>query len=308
VKQSQLTDVFRMERLLPRAGKIDMVLDTDTYNEIDDQFAVVYSLLSPERLNVRALYAAPCFNERSSSPGDGMERSYEEITRLLSRMHIPADNFVFRGASKYLPDATTPVASSAAENLIRTALGQADAPLYVAAIGAITNVASAILMEPKIIEKIIVVWLGGHAYFRPHTAEFNLIQDVHAARLIFDCGVPLVHIPCHGVASHLITTASEIESFVRGCSPIGDYLADIFQDFHPDHFGTSKVLWDIATIAWLINTEWIATDLVHSPILTDQATWSFDASRHLIRVAHTVHRDRIFRDFFSKLRGSRTTN
>ncbi|MFZ5517059.1 MAG: nucleoside hydrolase [Candidatus Zhuqueibacterota bacterium] len=302
MNRPQLTDVFRLERLLPRAGTIDMVLDTDTYNEIDDQFAVVYSLVSPERLNVRALYAAPFYNERSESPGDGMERSYEEIIRLLSRMNVATDHFVFRGATAYLPDAATPVVSDAAAHLIQTALAQTEAPLYVAAIGAITNVASAILMEPKIIEKIIVVWLGGHAYFRPHTAEFNLIQDIHAARLIFDCGVPLVHIPCHGVASHLITTASEIESFVRGCGPIGDYLADIFQDFHTDHFGVSKVLWDIATIAWLINPEWIATDLVHSPILTDQATWSFDTSRHLIRAAHTAFRDPIFRDFFTKLR------
>ncbi|MFC1725309.1 hypothetical protein ACFL4T_06755 [candidate division KSB1 bacterium] len=43
----------------PPAGRVRMVLDTDTYNEIDDQFAVVYSLISPERLNVEAIYAAP---------------------------------------------------------------------------------------------------------------------------------------------------------------------------------------------------------------------------------------------------------
>ncbi|MBE0698068.1 MAG: nucleoside hydrolase, partial [Anaerolineaceae bacterium] len=40
-----------------------MVLDTDTYNEIDDQFAVVYALLSPEQLQVEALYAAPFTND-----------------------------------------------------------------------------------------------------------------------------------------------------------------------------------------------------------------------------------------------------
>ncbi len=38
-----------------------------------------------------------------------------------------------------------------------------DSLLYVATIGAITNVASAILMEPEIITRIVVVWLGGHA-------------------------------------------------------------------------------------------------------------------------------------------------
>lgn len=47
-------------------GKINMVLDTDTYNEVDDQFALMYALRSPERLNVEAIYAAPFYNNRSN--------------------------------------------------------------------------------------------------------------------------------------------------------------------------------------------------------------------------------------------------
>ena len=61
-----------------------MVLDTDTYNEIDDQFALVYALLSPERLNVEAIYAAPFHNKRSQGPEDGMHRSYDEICACCS--------------------------------------------------------------------------------------------------------------------------------------------------------------------------------------------------------------------------------
>jgi hypothetical protein len=45
----------------------------------------------------------------------------------------------------------------------------------------------------------------------------------------------------------------------------------------------------------------VPTDLVHSPILTDQVTWSFDQSRHFIRSANFIHRDPIFRDLFTKL-------
>ena len=67
-----------------------------------------------------------------------------------------------------------------------------DELLYVVAIGALTNIASAILIEPKIIEKIVVVWLGGTALHWPHAVEFNLAGDVLAARLVFDCGVPLI--------------------------------------------------------------------------------------------------------------------
>ena len=48
-------------------GKIDVVLDTDAYNEIDDQYAIAYLLNSEDKLNVKAIYAAPFFNENSKS-------------------------------------------------------------------------------------------------------------------------------------------------------------------------------------------------------------------------------------------------
>ncbi len=45
------------------------------------------------------------------------------------------------------------------------------------------------------------------------------------------------------------------------------------------------------------------TQLVHSPIVTDQVTWSLDASRHFIRYAYAIQRDPIFKDLFTKLDG-----
>ena len=51
----------------------------------------------------------------------------------------------------------------------------------------------------------------------------------------------------------------------------------------------------------LRNDKWLPSDLVHSPIVTDNYTYSFDQSRHLIRVVNFVQRDPIFRDFFTKL-------
>jgi inosine-uridine nucleoside N-ribohydrolase len=299
---STLSDTLRLARLQPPKSKVRMVLDTDTYNEVDDQFALVYALLSPERVTVEAIYAAPFHNSRSSGPADGMEKSYQEILRLLEQMTWPAEGLVYKGAKTYLDTRLEPRQSEASSDLVARAMASpADDPLYVVAIGAITNVASAILMEPKIIERIVIVWLGGHALHWPHTQEFNLRQDVPAARLIFDCGVPLVHIPCMGVTSHLLTTVSELEAYVRGRGAIGDYLVDIVKGYHQDHVGWSKVIWDIATIAYLINDRWVPTELVHSPLLTDQVTWSVDRSRHLIRYANYIHRDPIFRDLFNKL-------
>lgn len=299
-----ISEALRMERLAFPKGILQMVLDTDTYNEVDDQFAVVYALRSQARMRVNALYAAPFFNEMSSGPQDGMEKSYEEILRVLDRMHEPVpDGFVHKGSPCYLPGPETPVESDAAADLVKRAMS-AEEPLYVVAIGAITNVASAILMEPRIMEKIVVVWLGGNALHWPHTWEFNLQQDVHAARVILDSGVPLVLLPCQGVVTHLTTTVSELERYIDGRSDIGTYLTETVRTCGRENEAWSRVIWDVSSIAWLNNPEWVPTELVHSPILTDQMTWSTDRGRHLIRVARQVDRDRIFTDLFKRINGS----
>jgi purine nucleosidase len=297
-----IPEEIRIRRLQPPEGKMNIVLDTDAFNEIDDQFAIVYALLSKEKINLQAIYAAPFYNELSDGPKDGMEKSYQEIIRILEIMNEPVDGFVFRGSETYLPCRDRHVDSEAARDLVAKAMeASADEPLYVVSIGAVTNVASAILLEPRIIEKIVVVWLGGHALGWNDTKEFNLAQDVPAAQVIFDCGVPLVHIPVMGVSSHLITTLPEINTYVRGKGRIGDFLADRFESCSNNHFGYSRVIWDISTIAYLLNPASVPTVLVHSPVLTDQVTWSKNTSRHLIRSAYYVHRDTVFKDLFKKL-------
>ena len=70
-----------LRRLTKPKGKIDVVLDTDTYNELDDQFALSYMMKNSDKLNVKALYAAPFLNDKSVSPKDGMEKSYDEILK-----------------------------------------------------------------------------------------------------------------------------------------------------------------------------------------------------------------------------------
>ncbi len=300
----KLSDGKRLEMLQPPQHPVQIVLDTDTYNEIDDQFAVVHALLSPNELSVEAIYAAPFHNNRSSSAEEGMEKSYDEIIKLLDFLDFPYDSFVFRGSRAFLTDEGTPEESEAARDMIQRAMSNTDGPLYVVAVGAITNVASAILIEPEIIKRIVVVWLGGNPLYWSHTREFNLAQDIHAARLVLDSGVPFVLLPTRGVVSHLLTTVSEMERYVQGQGQIGDYLVKIFKEYQQDHYGWSKVIWDISATAYLINSSWVPTEIVHSPILTDSVTWSFDNSRHLMRVATGVNRDAIFRDLFEKLKNA----
>lgn len=297
-----LPDHELVRRLTLPEGRLDIVLDTDTYNEVDDQFALAYALLSPERLNVQAVYAAPFHNSRSSGPADGMEKSYDEILRFLGKMNIPADGLVFKGSKSYLPDGQTYVDSPAARDLVARAMARRDGDLlYVVAIGAGTNVASALLMKPAIAGKIAVIWLGGHPTTFPRSQEFNLSQDVPAARVVFDSGAPVTLVPCLGVASHLLTCVSELESCIGGKNDLCDALIDIVRSYSADHFAWAKEIWDVSTIAYLINPDWMPSKLVHSPLLTDDSHWAHDERRHLIRECYFCHRNPIFKDMFAKL-------
>ncbi len=278
-----------------------VVLDTDTYNEVDDQFALAHLLLSPDRVRMEAAYAAPFDNHRSAGPADGMERSFEEILRVLELVGPPVPPAVFRGAPRFLPTLNTPVVSDAARDLVERAhRSDPGDPLYVVAIAAATNVASALLLAPEIAEKIVVVWLGGHGLHWPHTREFNLKQDPYAARILLESTAPLVLVPCQPVSSHLVTTVAELETHLAPTGPLGHYLTDIVRAYEGNPPAWSKVIWDMAASAWMINSAWVPSDELPAPILRKNLTWELQSCQRRIRVAREVDRDAIFADFFSK--------
>ena len=302
---NELDLIRKLER---PAGKVRMVLDTDTFNEIDDQYAIAYALLAPEKLEIEAFYAAPFFNMHSSSPEDGMERSYDEIIKLLK--FAGREEFIpktFKGSRTYLPDEKTPVESPACDDMIAKARATADGEvLYVVAIGAITNVASALIKAPDIAEKIVIVWLGGHAFHWPNSREFNLQQDVAAARVVFNSGAPVVMFPCMGVVSNCTVTKPELEHWLVGKNPLATYLAEntiAEADAYAKGKAWSRVIWDATTIAWLLDTEgkMVMDRLEHAPICEYDHHYAFDPGRPWIKYVWHINRDALFTDIFTRL-------
>jgi len=292
----------RLKLLAPRPGRLRAVLDTDTYNEIDDQFALVQAWLSPERIKLEAIYAAPFHNSRSSSPGEGMELSYQEILELLKRLDVDPKGLVYRGVTEYVGLDKVAREAEAVDDLIaRARASSPDDPLYVIAIAAISNIASALLKAPDIIDRVVVVWLGGHALEWPHQVEFNLMQDVGGAQVLFDSGVPLVVVPCMGVTSHLHSSVPEIERYIEPCGEIGKFLSMRFKEYSDDHVGWAKEIWDMAAVAWLLDDSWTPSVLVPTPIMTDNTTYSIDRARHPMRYVTHVERNPILKDFIGKL-------
>ena len=292
-----------LERPVKRA---DVVLDTDTFNEIDDQFALSYLLLSDDKLNARAVHAAPFKNDKSDSPKDGMEKSYEEILKVMKLCgRSELLNEAKKGSERFLPDEKTPVKSDAADNLIKLALEHSpEDPLYTVAVGAITNVASAILIEPKIIENIVIVALLGQPHYWPPLPEFNLVQDIAAGRVVFNSGAAFIQLPCQGVVTHLTTTEPELREHIKGKSALGDYLYKITCEEANRYGGNetwSRVIWDVSGIAWLLDNRFVSDALVHAPVPSYENGYIHDYRRHLMKVATYVNRDLIFADLFKKI-------
>ena len=262
-----LTEARRLQMLRIPTGKVDMVLDTDTYNEVDDQFALAFLIRSAEQVSLRAVYAAPFHAQpffpvplirwRSESPEDGMERSYEEILHIIALCGGDFPGQVKKGSRRFLPDRHTPVTSPAALDLAERAMRYSpERPLYVAAIAAVTNIASALLLNPEIADRMVVCALIGNAREALATDEFNLMQDVAAVQVLFDSGVPLVQLPCEGVVDRFAITVPELRAHLVGRGPLCTYLLDAATELiewcSPEG-GGSHPIWDVCAAAWPMN-------------------------------------------------------
>ncbi len=294
-------NMFKTLEALKSKELKDVILDTDAYNEIDDQYAIAYAMLKKENVNLLSINAAPFLNSGSSSPADGMEKSYNEIFRIRNFVDKDSAIPVYRGSYEFMKSKKVPVESEACDNIINTAL-KAEKMLYVVAIGAITNVASALVKCPEIKEKITVIWLGGHALFWQDTREFNLVQDVKAAQVVFDTDVPLVVIPCNGVCSAFRTTIPELEYYLRDKNELCNYLIDITAAYNKRNVKAwSKPIWDVTAVAAITCPESLSMVVMPRPYLTDDARFATDNSRHHYVYIRHIDRDKLYADLFNTL-------
>ena len=302
-----MDDIKRIKNLEVPCGTVDAVLDTDAFNEVDDQFAIAYLLRSKEKINTKAIYAAPFYNDLSSSPADGMEKSYKEIFRILELAGEKVD--AFRGSDRYLPDEDTPVVSPAAEDLAeRAGKYSPENPLYVLAIGAITNIASAILLNPRVVENTVVVWLGGNADHFGHTKEFNMSQDVAAARVVMKSGVPFVHLPCMGVVSSFTISKPELEYWFIGKNPLADYLAKNTirsADSYAAGAPWTRVIWDVTTVGWMLNDgdRFMLSRLIPTSVPSYDGHLTYLPDAHISRYVYHINRDALWSDVIRKIAG-----
>ena len=275
-----------------------VIFDTDAKNEVDDQFAIGYAMLSTERLDVLGFCAAPFINGYNDSASTGMELSYGELN-YLKQLVIPSRNMpIFHGSTDYY-NGKAPEHSEAVDFIIRCAR-ESKERIYLIATGVISNVASALALAPDIIDKLVVVWLGTHDYEIPDWNEYNLEQDVDGARLVFDCGVPVVVVPAFGSTDILDISQPELDAYLKDKNAFCSYLYQIVEKEISHDLAARRMLFDIGATAALVTPDAVLFTVRPSPILSSIGYSVTDMSRHSVLYATMRNRQRIFADMLNK--------
>lgn len=280
-----------------------VILDTDTANEVDDQFAIAYAIAS-DKVELLSINAAP-FTHDGIDHKTGVRMSYDEIVRVLAAYKESCDIPVYMGADGAIElNGGKAIDCPAVRSIIDTAMAS-DEIIYILGIGAATNIASAIMLEPAIKDKICVIWLGGTSLDVGHLGEYNLVQDYTAGQVLLDSGVPVVLCPAWNVTCVLYARFEEFTRELKDKGPMCELLWQLINEYYngakklgavnrPEDYG--RTIWDIAAVALLAKPECGTFKIIPAPIFSDERIYHFDDNRHEMIYLEALDRDTVYAD------------
>lgn len=285
---------------IPDEKKVRVILDTDVKNEVDDQYAIVHGILS-ESIDLRGIIPAHFGKDKSEH---SQQDSYEEAMLVLKKMKKEGVIRVENGAMQAMETANLPMCSDGAKFIIEEAMKEDERPLYIACLGPLTDMASALLMCPEIAQRnIIVIWIGGRDY--PTGGwEYNLKNDVHAANVVFKSAVQLWQVP-RNVYRMMPVTYAELWDKVYPYGEIGKYLAENVVNFNnawksrPAEF---RILGDSPSIGIILFNDCGEWEWMPAPEFDDTMHYVYTGKNRPIKVYKNIDSRFILEDFYAKLK------
>ncbi|WP_062521973.1 nucleoside hydrolase [Demequina silvatica] len=216
-----------------RNPRTRVIIDNDFMGDPDDLFQLVHHLLSPS-VEIPLIVSSHLHEGEPWDPSDRQAANGALVVRdVLARMGIDGDGRIVAGAEAALADPATPRDTPAARAIIAEALRDDRRPLYYAAGGGLTDLASALLIEPAIAERMTLVWIGGSEHpglgiIAPGVpaAEYNLTIDIPAAQAVFgDSAIPIWQVPRPAYRQAIVSFA-ELRTGIKPLGPVGAYLYD----------------------------------------------------------------------------------
>lgn len=295
---------------VPEQKKYRIIIHTDCKNEADDQFAVTQNLMTPKFI-IKGIIGGH-FNKNPQEYGDGhtADASVSEINKILDLMGLSGNYSVCKGSEYPLKDEETPASSDGVQMIIDEAMKEDPLPLFCIFQGAITDLASALLLKPEISSRMIAIWIGGGMY-PAGGFEFNLKQDIAAANVVMKSMLPLWQIPMN-VYKQMSVSLAQLQFHVQPYGKIGKYLFEQMVQYNEKCAGIAHwphgEIWglgDSAAIAVLMQ-ESERTDnfyMVEAPCINYKDMTYLHAMRgnRKIRVYTQVDARLVLDDFFAKL-------
>lgn len=150
----------------------------------------------------------------------------------------------------------------AVDFIIETLMAAEDDSITLVPTGPLTNIGRALSQQPSIRPKIKeIVMMGGAMREGGNTtpsAEFNILEDPHAAQLVMQCGRPLTIVPLD-VTHQVLVSRDRLEQIRAIDSPVGEAVVgmmEFFNRFDSEKYGSDGApLHDPCTIAYLLKPE-----------------------------------------------------
>jgi len=308
----------KKEKVQNKSEKIKILIDTDANNELDDQHALAYAFLNNDAFEIAGITVNNTIN------GEGIQGHYDEALRIIRLFNLEDKIPLKKGASgnynEIAPNILEPDfdGAEAVDFIIQEALKMKDEKLVLLPVGKLTNVTLAILKEPKIIDKIRVVWLGSNY---PDAGEYNLENDTTSVNPVIESGVDFEMVTVRyglptGTAA-VSVTLDDIQQNVKGKGPkaktaitgrhgeefttFGDYSVNLFE--HIDMHGNppSRALFDMAAVAIVKNPKWAQKVEIPAPKLSGSAWIGKPENQRKIYIWENFNRDAIVNDFYEIL-------
>ncbi|MCU6794124.1 nucleoside hydrolase [Paenibacillus sp. WQ 127069] len=295
-----------MEFDYPQHKKLRVIINTDTKAEADDQYAIVHGILTPS-FELHGIIAAH-FGDKISQTS--MLDSRGEIDLLLRLMGLEGSIRAENGAPHPMPDELTPVDSAGARLIIEEALKDDDRTLNIAFCGPLTDMASALLLEPAIEGRNIrVIWIGGYTW-PAGGREYNLANDIHAASVVFKSRLEVWQVPYNAYRMMPVSHSELIEK-VYPHGRIGAYLVEQLLEYNSRKKEAIEYrsLGDSPVIGLIMYPEGGRSEWRPAPEIDPQMHYIHNGRHRAIKVYETVDPRFILEDFFAKIaRFARSSN
>lgn len=243
---------------IPAPGeKLRVIIDTDAACEIDDLYAIALAVLYRDRFEIEGFVAAH-FGDAGGP--EGIDKSLRAIETVLEMAGLKGEFPVKRGSAPFQYSAV-PVESEGVDFIIQRAMAtDKDDPLWVISLGACTNIASAYLKEPKIVDRVVVFWHGRTRW--PDKAwNFNVYNDLKAARILFRSQLPLV---LFDTGTYLRCPMDKSERTIRPYGRLGQFLHD-FRLKNEWYQSPTKGFFDLGDVAALVDPSLVYWEVVDAP-------------------------------------------